>query len=381
MKIRKTVFWTHLIAGLVSAIVVVMLSVTGVILTYDRQIKDWANHEYYDIADTGKARVTVDELLLGARNAGIDAATVIMRSDHDRLPMAAKSRRETVYMNPYSAEVLGAGNVSVSSFFSTVTGWHRWFDLSGESRATGKAIVDAANLIFLFLIVTGIYLWLPPLYRWAIIRPRLAFNDRAKSAKARDYNWHHVFGFWSLIPLFFIVVSGLTLSYAWADKVVYFLAGEEAPAQSGPAPPGGEGGGREVSFDPDTALSLQQHFEFAAAQSPDWKRIDVHVPKPASPTINVAIDTGTGGEPLKKRTLVLHRNSGEIIRIESFADRTPAGKVLGYFRWLHTGEALGIIGQTIAGLVTALSLLMVWTGAALAYRRLVQPVVRRRQQN
>ena len=53
-------------------------------------------------------------------------------------------------------------------------------------------------------------------------------------------------------------------------------------------------------------------------------------------------------------------------------------KARSWIRFLHTGEALGIIGQTIAGLVSFTSILMVWTGLALAYRRLVQPLLRRR---
>jgi len=48
-------------------------------------------------------------------------------------------------------------------------------------------------------------------------------------------------------------------------------------------------------------------------------------------------------------------------------------------RFLHTGEALGITGQTIAGLVSFTSLIMVWTGLALAWRRLVSPRLRKKR--
>jgi uncharacterized iron-regulated membrane protein len=48
-------------------------------------------------------------------------------------------------------------------------------------------------------------------------------------------------------------------------------------------------------------------------------------------------------------------------------------------RFLHTGEALGIAGQTIAGLVSLTSTVMVWTGLALAYRRLIAPLFVRKR--
>ena len=39
--IRKAIFWTHLGAGVLAGLVVLMMSVTGVILTYERQIVGW----------------------------------------------------------------------------------------------------------------------------------------------------------------------------------------------------------------------------------------------------------------------------------------------------------------------------------------------------
>jgi uncharacterized iron-regulated membrane protein len=49
-------------------------------------------------------------------------------------------------------------------------------------------------------------------------------------------------------------------------------------------------------------------------------------------------------------------------------------------RFLHTGEVLGIAGQTIAGLVSLTSLFMVWTGLALAWRRLIVPLYRKKSE-
>ncbi|MGI9206149.1 MAG: PepSY domain-containing protein, partial [Woeseiaceae bacterium] len=57
------------------------------------------------------------------------------------------------------------------------------------------------------------------------------------------------------------------------------------------------------------------------------------------------------------------------------ADRSPGRQARSWIRFLHTGEALGFFGQTIAGLVSLTSLFMVWTGFALAWRRLVSPLL------
>jgi len=374
MSFRKAVFWTHLAVGVVSALVVVMMSVTGVILTYERQIKDWADRTYYNIATESGTRLTVDELLAAARRQDPDlqVSTIAMHARMDAPPVATQGRRGRTYLHPFTGEPLGPGNTEVRGFFSTMMGWHRWFNLTGDPRATGRAITGAGNLLFLYLLLTGFYLWLPPLYRWSVLRTRVFFNPKVSTWKAREYNWHHVFGFWSLIPLILIVLSATTISYRWATDAVYALAGEERPVSTRLA--------SESALNASTeTLSLHDIFEIAAAETESWRRIDVHLPDNLAPTIVTTIDWGSGGEPTKKSTLTIDRLSGAILQSESFADRTPARKVLGYFRWVHTGEAHGLIGQTIAGVVSALAVLMAWTGVTLAYRRLIQPIIRRRR--
>ena len=46
MTLRKTVFWIHLGVGVAAAIVILMMSVTGVILTYEMQLNEWARRGY-----------------------------------------------------------------------------------------------------------------------------------------------------------------------------------------------------------------------------------------------------------------------------------------------------------------------------------------------
>ncbi|HEY9509370.1 MAG TPA: PepSY domain-containing protein, partial [Verrucomicrobiae bacterium] len=67
--------------------------------------------------------------------------------------------------------------------------------------------------------------------------------------------------------------------------------------------------------------------------------------------------------------LTLDPFTGEVLRKESFSDYNLGRQVRSWTRFLHTGEALGNIGQIVAGLASLLSLLLVWTGFALAWRR------------
>ena len=61
----------------------------------------------------------------------------------------------------------GAG---LRAFFAKVVAWHRYMAFEGDSRPIGKGVADAANLIFLFIVLSGMYLWWPRSLRWTAIR-------------------------------------------------------------------------------------------------------------------------------------------------------------------------------------------------------------------
>ena len=44
---RKLLFWCHLTAGVTAGIVILIMSVTGVLLAYEKQIISWADTRSY----------------------------------------------------------------------------------------------------------------------------------------------------------------------------------------------------------------------------------------------------------------------------------------------------------------------------------------------
>ena len=174
-------------------------------------------------------------------------------------------------------------------FFSAVTGWHRWFNATGENRATARAITGASNLAFLFLVLSGIYLWLPRMWKWAAFKTRLLFNAKATTAKARDFNWHHVFGIWSAIPLAVVVATATVFSYPWANDLVYRAVGEQPPVRGGgggggrPAGRGPATGAKRPSIAPErhgasTALVLRRVARARGAEHGEWRTLTLNIP-------------------------------------------------------------------------------------------------------
>jgi uncharacterized iron-regulated membrane protein len=385
--LRKTVFWIHLVCGVVAGLVVLMMSVTGVLLTYERQILAYVDRAHYADPAPGEQRQSLTALLEAAKLHRPDLApTAITVRNDPRAPVTiAAGRGAAMHANPYTAAVVAQGGEGTRAFFDAVTGWHRWFNVSGENRAAARAITGASNLAFLFLVLSGMYLWLPRVFKWAAFRTRLLFNPRAESGKARDFNWHHVFGIWSALPLAVVVASAVVFSYPWANDLVYRSVGEQPPQRSRGGPPPGAAGsvGNGESWggtERTAALSYDTLFERAAARAGDWRALTLTLPGADPSSVRFSVDQGNGGQPQLRHTLTLDASTGEVQAWAPFSSQSTGQQARSWIRFLHTGEALGVAGQTIAGLVSLTSILMVWTGLALAYRRLIVPLLTRSKQ-
>jgi uncharacterized iron-regulated membrane protein len=76
-----------------------------------------------------------------------------------------------------------------------------------------------------------------------------------------------------------------------------------------------------------------------------------------------------GGQPQYRAQLTLDRATAEVVKWEPFSSYTAGRQWRSILRFAHTGEVLGIGGQTIAALVSLGASVLVWTGLALSWRR------------
>ena len=276
MSLRKAIFWIHLAVGVTAAVVILMMAVTGVVLTYEAQLNRWALRGYRAAPPAPHvAPLGVDELVArvtGAQPAGL-VTSVALKRDPREPAVVRLDDGATVHVDRFTGEPLGDGDTPTRRFLRSVMYWHRWFALEGEYRIIGRTFTATANLGFLFLLVSGFYLWWPSAGSRGAWRQALWFR-RGLSGRSRDFNWHRVIGFWSAVPLAIIVASGATISYQWAADLVYRLAGEAPPPQTSPQPlePVARSG-RSAAPDPATPLvELQALAAKAAPRRPDGER-------------------------------------------------------------------------------------------------------------
>jgi uncharacterized iron-regulated membrane protein len=134
-----------------------------------------------------------------------------------------------------------------------------------------------------------------------------------------------------------------------------------AAAETGERAEGGRQAERIDGADLETLIGAPQ------VRVPDWQTISV--PLRSSPRVALALDSGDGGQPQKRATLTLDRQTGNEITWEPYSSQSPGRQARTWLRFAHTGEVYGLAGQTVAGLVSAGGAVLVWTGMALALRR------------
>ncbi|HYC31734.1 MAG TPA: PepSY-associated TM helix domain-containing protein, partial [Gemmatimonadales bacterium] len=216
--VRPVIFWCHLAVGTVVGIVVLIMSVTGAALAYQRQTLERMAVRH-TVAPAASARLPLDTLRARAADAagGRRIVGLTVRADA-ALPLSATlDDRSSLFLDPYTGRILGT-DAGVRGFFSAVERIHRSIVSSGTTRSeAGTAVTGAANLGFLFLILTGFLLWWPRRWTPRGFRQVLAFSPGARG-RARDWNWHHVLGFWSAPVLLLIVASATFISYEWPQR-------------------------------------------------------------------------------------------------------------------------------------------------------------------
>jgi uncharacterized iron-regulated membrane protein len=364
VKPRTLLFWAHLTAAVSAGIVILIMSATGVLLTYERQLIEWSDRNYRSTPPpAGAERLSIDALLARANAQRPDRApaTLTLRAD-PLAPAALALGQATVYQDMYSGEILGEGSTRTRGFMSRVRAWHRWLAMDGEQRAIGKAISGWANLVFLFILISGLFLWVPRRWGWQNLRAVLFFR-RGLRGRARDFNWHNAIGIWSVVPLTIIVACAAPISFPWATALVYRIAGETAPpANAGANRPQERPAAR-------FAAGLDLLWATAERQVPDWRTINLRLPAEGDRTAVFAIDSGTGGQPQRRSTLTLDARTGNLVRFEAFGSQSPGRRLRSWTRFTHTGEYYGLAGQTLAGLVSLGAVILVCTGVALAMRR------------
>ena len=364
-RFRALLFWGHLVAGVLGAVVILVMSFTGVVLALKPQIQNWVDRDVRTVTPQG-VRIGAFELLTSVKQAKPEASPQSLAFDVDPTVAASVNlgRAGNVYVNQYTGVVQGAASVRTSQFFQSMTSWHRYMGATGESRATGRAATGVSNLAFLLLGMSGLYLWWPKALTVRQLKPIVWFR-RTSTGRARDFNWHNTIGFWCVIPIVIMTLSGVVMSYQWGNNLVYRLTGSPIPAGRGGGP-GGPGGAQPTVIPAALNLIVAR----AEAQVPTWSQLSLRLPNRDGSPVSFTITDGAQWNQFARNQLTLDGRSGDVVQWQPYAEQNLGQKMRGWLRFAHTGELGGLAGQVVAGIGCLGGVFLVYTGLSLAVRRL-----------
>lgn len=381
--------------GVVAGLVIMLMSVTGVLLGFERQMIAGIDGVPTVQAPPNASRLSLDDLLQQNAVRTEDVASVAIRVQADE-PVRVRFRdreRAQLLLDPYRGDtVLAPVDGKGQAFFSGLRRWHRWMGATGgELRTQLRAVTGAANLIFLLIVLSGIWLWWPTSWRWRSLRNVVWFR-RGLRPKARDFNWHNTIGFWSAIPLALVVASGVFISYSWPEVWLDAVLGETAPVATASVPTpliavstsqtallnsaaSDLAAADLASVDSASAVlsvpraSLDALAQAAMAAEPDWSLLTISLPEPDESSVSIAVAGGNTYRPDRKTTLITDANTAAVLENRDYASLSTARQIRAWVRFGHTGEVFGLMGQLLATIVTAAGAVLVWTGIALSWRR------------
>lgn len=383
-RIRNFFYKIHLWLGIASGIVLFIVCLSGTIYTFRTEIEMMFEPSKYRVntIPENSQPLQVDALVLKLKseNERISISQLVIPEGSDRTwmikytekpPQGAGNRREggsppgagiggpgpgkegkgqganpgpgrarpkTMFVNPYTGETCGTSGGSVEAFFGSMMTLHRYLWLPTN---IGRPIVGIATIIFGVLLISGFVLWLPrTLKNWKNWKVwKIGFQVRFQRGwKLFLYDTHNTLGFYMLIPLLIMTLTGLCWSFEWYRNAGSYLLGDKIFKQRNFQPM--ELPADEISIN-GRALSLQEIVDAQNEKTPGLGEITLTLPKNENTAaVTEKMRTGFFASAAKDKTQ-WNLAHGVAVAEEPFAQKKLGEKIGAMIKPLHLGDFYG----------------------------------------
>lgn len=376
MKPRRLLSFVHRYSGLLIALFVLLVALTGSLLVFSAELDRWLNPQLLriDLPEGIRARPLAEQLAAAeaSQRAAPDGPWQAFSLSQPRFadspvsvlfrrPDAARQgqwRWRQVLVDPYQARVLGQRERSQHDL-SRAGLLHLLSDLHGKLLLgpAGLSLMGCVAVLWLVASLLGLYLWWP-----GRAKLRLALSIKWRAGRARLlFDLHRAGGFYSAPVLLFVAASGIYL--AWPGEVRHAVAtwsslqGSAAPKLELPA--------TRRTLSPDAAAAIAQ------AEFPDGELRRIGLPVgPRDPyTVNLRLP-GELNRPSPGRSAVwIDPSDGRVLKRYDARQASAGESFLAWQTPLHTGYAFGFAGRLAVCLGGLIAGLLAISGAMLWWRR------------
>ena len=224
---RKFFSKLHLWVSVPFGLVITVTCFTGALLVFENEITEVCGDGAASVEVAGE-QLAVDILVERVEAANPDSAkvkSVVISDDAAKawIVNLSQPKRAAVYVNQYTGEV--TGKKERLPFFDTIFRLHRWLMDSNPGNGAvfwGKVVVGTSTLVFVLILVTGLIIWWPRNRKMLKNRLRIVLR---KGSNRFWYDLHVAGGFYALLFLLVMALTGLTWSFEWYRNSFYDLFG------------------------------------------------------------------------------------------------------------------------------------------------------------
>jgi uncharacterized iron-regulated membrane protein len=230
--LRAIVWPLHRWLGVGFCLLLVPIAVSGALLVFKDNLDALLHPSRYAVTGAEMSQPFATYLTNAGQAAGTKASPVAMHfpigAGWPVTVQAREARTEgrptvfTVYLDPPTARVL-----DVVEFRSSLFGFlHRFHENLTIPQHSGRAIIGWGGIAMLILALSGIWLWWPR--NGAFLR-----GLRWSRSPATTTNLHHLLGFWISLPLAFVSLTGIYLSFPQIARTAMQSVLPMGPSQRG----------------------------------------------------------------------------------------------------------------------------------------------------
>lgn len=360
MTTRKFFKKVHLWLSLPVGLIITIICITGAILSFETEILESYYPERYFVKEIKETKIPVDQLIpiVNAQLKDNTVASIKVSSNPERTYIASLSEgfRISAFVDPYTGDLKGTYSFR-DSFFFTMMSLHRW--LMDGSRTWGKYTVGITTILFVFILISGLVWWFPTDKK----KLKSRFKIKTKSGLKRFLHDIHVsLGIYVCIFLLISALTGLMWSFEWYRNGVCKLFGVEVPAEKEGKGGGGKGNKEGKAPKEINYQSWQAALDNLTKQVPNNEYITI---SDGSATI---LDKSA---PHLRATdkYSLDNTSGEVLKVELFADQKSVSKIMSWAYALHVGAFGGIIVRILTCIACTIGGTLPLTGYYMFYRK------------
>ncbi|MCC8146769.1 MAG: PepSY domain-containing protein [Bacteroidales bacterium] len=232
---KKIFHKLHLWLSIPFGLLISVICLSGAALVFENEIMELCYPDRYFVKEMKEKPLPIVELLENVSETlpdSVSVTNVSISPDPERLYQVglSKPRRASVYVDPYTGEV--QPRFERAAFFTFMFRTHRWLlDTMKPDGGIfwGKMIVGVSTLLFVFIIITGIILWIPKSVKTLKRKLKISFH---RGWWRFWYDLHVVGGMYIAIVLLALALTGLTWSFPWYRAGFYKVFGVELQQQS-----------------------------------------------------------------------------------------------------------------------------------------------------